>query len=147
MLLFDLLGADPLTGMSIPDAVFDVNNPSFRYSLHHMSKNSKMSLALYEQLLTIQTQGIHAAYESMSELNQFFLKQGLRELIMTGITRSESSIKTSAPGFYGNVDYLYSGTGVKQWITFEDFKTIFPNTLQFTFNLCGGHAPLLMYSL
>ncbi|KKL16024.1 hypothetical protein LCGC14_2499730, partial [marine sediment metagenome] len=127
--LFDLFGTEPISGISIPDAAFDVNDP-LTYNLHHPSKNT-MSIALYDQILTIQQLGIHLVYESMSETQQIILKKGLRELMLTGILKSESQVG-SEPGLDSSIN-LYSGTDVKQWVTLADFKRIFPDALKFTF--------------
>ncbi|MFW9874744.1 MAG: hypothetical protein ACFFG0_16675 [Candidatus Thorarchaeota archaeon] len=123
--ILDLFGTDPLSGISIPERRFDTNDP-LRFARQHMNRD-KLSLALYDQILTIQQFRLHHAYESMSETQQRILKGGRQKLIEIGISKSELEAGTSG---------WYSGK-VKQWITLDDFKSIFPDTLKFTFTYHG----------
>lgn len=137
-------GTDFISGISIPDAAFDYSDNNFIYALHHSSKN-KMSIALNDQILTMPQFGLHQVYESMSEVQQNILKNGIIRLLQIGATWPEFMVDINAPGLLGNTGSLYSGTGVNQWITLEDFLNIFPNTLKFTF-IYGGptySVPLL----
>jgi hypothetical protein len=97
-----------------------------------------MSLALYGQFLTVRNKrlGYHKALESMSEAQQLILKNGLRDLIGIGIAKDESKVST------------YGGTNVKQWVTLADFKSMFPDTLKFTFKYKAlGEKDAHTYSL
>lgn len=135
--LLELLSTDPISGIPIPDGAFDVNDKNFKSSRHHI--RNKLSLALSNQIMTMSTLGLHNLYESMSQASQDFVKQGLRELILTGILKSESQGRSGS-----GLDLLnsrsskyYSGTNVKQWVTLSDFLKIFPTTLTFTFKHDG----------
>ncbi len=75
----------------------------------------------------------------MSKSQQDILKRGMRELWLTGILKPESQARTGSglDLFLDHNSYLYSGTNVKQWVTFSDFKKIFPTTFKFTFAYKG----------
>ena len=121
--LFGLLGISPLTGRLIPDAVFDTNDP-LSYALHHLDGNT-LSLAMYNQILVVgaNTLGYHLAYQTMSNTQQLTLKVGLERLLQIGFKKSSAS--------------LISGTQVREWITLNDFKQIFPDSLKFTVKFKG----------
>ncbi len=144
--LLELFATEPISGISIPDAAFDASDSAFRSARHHFTSN-RLSLALYDQIPTIEQFGIHKVYESMSQAQQNILKQKLRELMITGILKSDSQGRSSS-----NLDLLqnrnslyYAGTNVKQWVTLQDFLKIFPTTLTFTFTHDGlSHTSSLL---
>ncbi len=80
MNLLGYFGTDFISGIAIPNTAFDNNNPQFKYATHHPSKN-KMSLALYDQILTMKQYSLHDVYESMSEIQQSILKYGIWRLL------------------------------------------------------------------
>lgn len=119
MQLFEGFGTDPISGENIPNAAFDKGDPSAVLSNHHMMRNNKMSMALYDIILTWgKGQGYHPdPYESFSALNglhnQRLLKYRLRQLFELGINKDESTVSNS------------------QWITEADFRAIFPDDLEY----------------
>ncbi len=118
MEIFEGFGTDYMTGESIPNAAFDKSDGSAISADHHMVRSNKMSNALYDIFLTWTKGGYHPdPYESFSELNgihsQRLLKYRLRELFELGINKDESIVKNS------------------QWITEADFRTIFPDSLEY----------------
>lgn len=73
----------------------------------------------------------------MSETQQRILQEGMRKLIEVGISKDELDAGTSGS---------YSGK-VKQWITLDDFKKVFPDTLTFTFRYQGNKYTNSLYEV
>ena len=136
--LLELFGTEPISGIPILDAAFDRDDRTFTANRHHPSKNT-MSLALYDQILTVSQQGLHRVYETMTQSEQNVLKQGLRELMLTGILKLESQARSgsSLDLLQSSSSGFYSVSDVKQWVTLSDFLKIFPTTLTFTYSHNG----------
>ncbi len=135
--LLEVGSTELISGIPIPDAAFNIDHQDYKFQRHH--KGSKLSLALFDQILTIREFGLHAVYESMSESQQDILKRGMRELWLTGIFKPESQARSGSDLdlFWDYNSYLYSEHNIKQWVTLEDFKKVFPTTLKFTFAFKG----------
>ena len=120
--IFELFGTDPMTGHSIPDTVFNVDEAG-RYAPHHIDRDNKASLALYDLILTWNSyhpDPYEGFSESMGETHQRMLKYRLRKLFELGINKDENSVQGS------------------NWITEEDFKAVFPDNLEFEVEFRNG---------
>jgi len=122
MLTFDLYGTCMMTGEPIPDVAYSLNDPNIRTAQHHLNPNKKSSIALYDLLLPYNK--YHPSpFESFStqnsEIKQKMLRYRLNKLFEIGITKDQSIVRDS------------------KWITEEDFKTMFPETLQYTVRYQG----------
>lgn len=108
-----------MTGYSIPDGAFNVNEEG-TFASHHLNRANKASMALYDIILT--WNAYHPdPYEAFSELiretRQRMLKYRLRKLFEIGINKDEKSVQE------------------ENWITKEDFRAIFPDNLEFEVDL------------
>jgi len=95
--LQDLFGTEPLSFESLDQKIFDKNSRTGLFEPHHMDREHKESLALYDQILTYNR--YNPTYDTMSIAQQKILKEGVRKLIQMGIEG-----KGSAKGGYINAD-------------------------------------------
>jgi len=135
--IFELFGTDPLSGSSITDDLFDLNDP-LNYALHHMDKN-KLNLAFDNLILVPFYTGsdVHTVYQSMTLTQQLTLSSRFMTLIGVGLSKDISQVSP------------YSGGGevVNQWITEANFKAIFPDSLKFNINYKREYVSLSLYSI
>lgn len=120
MNFFELFGTEPMTGYSIPDGAFNVDEEG-TFASHHLNRANKASMALYDIILTwsdFHPDPYEAISELMGETRQRMLKYRLRKLFELGIHKDE----------------VQDGN----WITEEDFRTIFPDNLEFEVRFRNG---------
>jgi len=81
--LCHLFGTDPLTFLSLDDAIFDKNQKTGLFAPHHMDVAKKWSISLGDQVLT--DTDYHPTLNAMSEADAKKLKDGIRKLVEMGI--------------------------------------------------------------
>ena len=130
--LADLYGTELMSGDSIPDSAFDASDPSMRYGLHHKEGTNTMSLALYDHVLTYEK--YHPLpIGSMSSVDLTKIQDGIRKLFDIGINKDESTVT--------------SERGINQWVTLNDFKSVFPDTQEFEFRYDGVDYSVSLYEM
>jgi len=87
--LQDLFGTEVLSFESLDDKIFDTSRSTGLFEPHHMDRNHKESLALYDQILTNNI--YNPTYDTMSIAQQNILKEGVRKLIQMGINGQGSA--------------------------------------------------------
>jgi hypothetical protein len=131
--IFDVFGTDLISGDSISQAAFDVDE-ILRYSLHHLDTSLTMSLALKDHIITYEQYHPYPI-ETMSKEDLESIRIGLRELFENGINKDPRNIET------------YPESSVKQWINIRDFRQIFPDGRLFSIRYRGEDHEVSLYHL